>query len=251
MQFSFQNKVVLITGAAAGLGRATAEAFANHGAKILAVDIDATRGPELVRALGDRTAMFVEADVADANSMQHAVTAGMDRFGRLDIAYNNAGIELTPNLLAEQTTAEFDRVIDVNALGVFYAMHAEIPAMLAGDGGIIVNASSGLGLRGLPYQSPYVASKHAVLGLTKAAALDYAAQGIRVNALAIGVIDSPLYRTAVATTPGYDERILAIQPNGRIGSMAEVADAVLWLASDASSYAFGSTIVLDGGQSIM
>ncbi|MFI6663296.1 SDR family oxidoreductase [Streptomyces sp. NPDC050523] len=179
-----------------------------------------------------------------------AVEATVEKFGRLDIAYNNAGIELTPNLLAEQSLEEFDRVIEVNLLGVFHAMYAEIPAIIVSGGGSIINASSGLGLRGISMQSPYVASKHAVIGLTKTAALEYANQGIRINSLAIGVINSPLYETAVATTPGYKDMIWARLPTGRIGEMTEVADAVMWLASDASTYVTGTALILDGGATV-
>ncbi|MFD5752515.1 SDR family NAD(P)-dependent oxidoreductase [Streptomyces sp. NPDC127033] len=249
MTFSFENKVVLVTGAAAGLGRSTAEAFAARGAKVVISDVNEEVGRETVKGLGDQ-ALFVHADVADPQAMRQVVDAAIERFGRLDIAYNNAGVELTPNPLAEQSLEEFDRVIAVNVLGVFNSMHAEIPAMLASGGGVIVNASSGLGLRGIPMQSPYVASKHAVQGLTKSAALEYAAQGVRINAVAIGVIDSPLYKTAVATTPGYKERIWSRQPNDRIGTADEVADTVMWLASDASSYVVGASITLDGGQAV-
>jgi NAD(P)-dependent dehydrogenase (short-subunit alcohol dehydrogenase family) len=247
--FAFDDKVVLVTGAASGLGRSTAKAFAERGAKVVISDIDEATGRETAESLGGE-ALFVHADVADADAMQKVVDRTLDRFGHLDIAYNNAGIELTPNPLAEQSLEEFDRVISVNVLGVFNSIRAEIPAMLARGGGSIINASSGLGLRAIPMQSPYVASKHAVLGLTKAAALEYAAQGIRINAVAIGVIDSPLYQTAVATTPGYKERIWSRQPNGRIGTTDEVADTVMWLASDASSYVVGAAIVLDGGQAV-
>jgi NAD(P)-dependent dehydrogenase (short-subunit alcohol dehydrogenase family) len=249
MKFDFTDKVVLVTGAASGLGRGTAKAFAAHGAKVVVSDIDAEAGRATVSELGG-DALFVHADVADPEAMHKVVDAAVERFGRLDIAYNNAGVELTPNPLTEQSLEEFDRVIAVNVLGVFHSMHAEIPAMLANGGGVIINAGSGLGLRGIPMQSPYVASKHAVLGMTKAAALDYAARGIRINSVAIGVIDSPLYETAVATTPGYKERIWSRQPNGRIGTMDEVADTVMWLASDASSYVVGASIVLDGGQAV-
>jgi NAD(P)-dependent dehydrogenase (short-subunit alcohol dehydrogenase family) len=246
---SYVTGAAITVDAASGLGQSTARAFAASGAKVVVSDINEAAGRETVASLGG-DALFVRADVADPDNMQEVVNLTLARFGRLDIAYNNAGIELTPNPLAEQSIEEFDRVIAVNVLGVFNSMRAEIPAMLTSGGGAIINASSGLGLRAIPMQSPYVASKHAVLGLTKAAALEYAALGIRINAVAIGVIDSPLYETAAATTPGYKERIWSRQPNGRIGTMDVVADTVMWLASGASSYVVGASIVLDGEQAV-
>ena len=246
-----------MTGGGSGLGRAAALAFAAEGAGVVVADLDGDSAAETVALIEDEDedkdedagggAEPVEADVTRAPDAERMVGVAMSRFGRLDCAYNNAGMG-GEGLPTHQTTlAHWDALMAVNLKGVWLSMKYEIPAMLAGGGGAIVNTSSIRGLVSYPDLSAYTASKHAVLGLTKAAALEYGNEGIRINAICPGVVKTALVEKSFARIPGFEERALALHPVGRFGTPEEVAATVLWLCSDAASYVHGNGLVVDGG----
>jgi NAD(P)-dependent dehydrogenase (short-subunit alcohol dehydrogenase family) len=240
MDYGLEGKVVLVTGAASGIGRATVELLTELGADIVASDID-TSGD-----LGD--AHFVAADVAQEGAVENAVEETVSAFGRLDLAANCAGVGGGHASTHEYPIDTWDRIVAVNLRGTWLSMRAEIPAMLAdGTGGTIVNVASTLGLRGSPFGSPYSASKHGVLGLTKTAALEYAQQGIRVNAVCPGAIDTPMMDETFERFPGFREMLTGFVPMGRMGTPAEVAAAIAWLGSDAASFVTGEGLTIEGG----
>ncbi|HLT17320.1 MAG TPA: glucose 1-dehydrogenase [Acidimicrobiales bacterium] len=246
---SLNEKVVIVTGASSGIGRAAALRFAQAGAMVVAVDRDATRGPEVVaeiEKIGGR-ARFVAADVSDDEQVAAAVATAVSTFGGVDVAFNNAGIEGAPTPAHEVERAAWDQMLAVNLTGVWLCMRHEIPEMLRRGGGSIINCASVAGLVGFGGIAPYVAAKHGVVGLSKAAALDYAAQGIRVNAVCPGVIDTDMVQRFVAESPEAESALVAGEPVGRMGRPEEVADAVLWLASERSSFVTGQAIAVDGG----
>jgi NAD(P)-dependent dehydrogenase (short-subunit alcohol dehydrogenase family) len=245
----FAGKAVLVTGAAGGIGRASALAFAREGARLLLADLDARGGEEtaaMIReAAGD--ALFVRADVASDGDVRALVAAGAAAYGRIDCAFNNAGIEIEHSRLAECDEATFDRIVNVNLKGTWLCMKYEIAHMLAHGGGAIVNTASVAGLVGAPYQSAYAASKHGVVGLTKSAAVEYGKNHIRVNAVCPAVIRTSMMERAVERRPQIERVLPTIHPMGRIGEADEVAAAVLWLASDAASFVTGHQLAVDGG----
>jgi NAD(P)-dependent dehydrogenase (short-subunit alcohol dehydrogenase family) len=243
------GKVAIVTGASAGIGRATALALAAEGAAVVVADIDVARGMQTAQdivAKGGR-ALFVETDVADDESVATMVERTVDEFGGLDLAFNNAGIEGAPAATHDCTPENWHRTLAINLSGVWSCMRHEIPRMLDRGGGSIVNCSSVAGLVGFAALPAYVASKHGVVGLTKAAALDYATQGIRVNAVCPGVIDTEMVQRFTAAQPGAEAALLADEPVGRLGHADEIADAVVWLCSSRSSYVTGQAIAVDGG----
>lgn len=242
---NFTNKVVLITGISSGIGRATALAFAGAGASLLMGSRDAAAGEALAAEIRGRggAALFVATDVTAVGGVQGLVDAGLRRFDRLDVAVNNAGVEIT-GMLADSDEAGFDRAFDTNVKGVWRALRAEIPALLRGGGGAIVNLSSVAGLRGMAGAGIYAATKYAVEGLTRSAALELASAKIRVNAVAPGPIATPMLDRF---TGGHPEFMAQRVPLGRNGTPDEIASAVLWLASDAASFVTGTTLVVDGG----
>jgi NAD(P)-dependent dehydrogenase (short-subunit alcohol dehydrogenase family) len=246
---SMQGKVAIVTGASAGIGRATALAFARVGAQLSLSDVDVDRGEKLVAELGEigTEACFTRTDVADPASVAAMVDATIQRFGRLDYAFNNAGVEGTPAPTGDCTTENWNRTIGINLTGVFLCMRAEIPPMLESGGGAIVNNSSVAGLVGFPGIPAYTASKHGVLGLTKTTALEYAQQGIRVNAVCPGVIDTEMITRFTHDDPEQRAQLLTTEPIGRIGGPSEIADAVVWLCSDQSSFVTGHALAVDGG----
>ena len=244
------GKVAMVTGAAAGIGRATALRLAAEGARLGVADLDEERGAALlaeVEAAGSE-AVFVRTDVSDEAQVDELVARTVERFGRLDIGVNNAGIEGETAAIADQTTETWQRVMAVNATGVFLCMRAQIPHLLAAGGGSIVNISSVAGLQGFAGSTPYVASKHAVIGMTKVAALDYATAGIRVNAICPGVIATDMITRVLDEHPEMEPMLTGMEPVGRLGRPDEIADAVVWLCSDRSSFVTGHPLVVDGGQ---
>lgn len=244
-----EGKVALVTGAAMGIGRAAALRFASEGAQVVVADVDVRGGREtvdLVEAAGGE-ASFVEADVSARADVEAMVRHCVERFGGLDCAHNNAGIAAPMVPLADYPDEGWDRTIAVMLTGVYHCMKAEIPAMLARGAGAIVNTASGVGLVGYPGQAAYTASKHGVVGLTKVAALDYGAQGIRVNAICPGTARTPMVDEALAQDPSIGAHLKALHPIGRIAEADEIAAAAVWLCTPAASFVLGAVLPVDGG----
>ena len=251
MKKSFEGKVALITGGGSGIGRAAAVAFAEAGARVVVSGRREAEGLETIalikKAGGQGT--FVRGDVSNEADVEKLVAQTVKTNGRLDAAFNNAGIEgEVGKPTHEQSVANYRSVIDINVLGVLLAMKHEIGAMLKNGGGAIVNNASVGGLVGFPGVSVYVASKHAVLGLTKTAALEYAKQGIRVNAVSPGGIETPMLNRFTGG-PGTDfaNQLAGMHPIGRLGRPEEIAEAVVWLCSDKASFVSGVSLAADGG----
>ena len=247
------GKVGLVTGAGAGIGRAAALKCAQEGAKVMVADVNedgAAQTVEMIEEAGGEAAWFV-ADVSRAEDVKALVAKTVERFGGLDYAYNNAGIEGKVVPLMEQSEENFDRIIAVNLKGVFLCMKYEIEQMLKNGGGAIVNVASVAGLIGFPGLSPYVASKHGVNGLTKNAALEYSKFGIRVNSICPGGIDTRMLDSLADQTTGgkgsSSEVLGPLHPIGRIGEPEEVAELVVWLCSPRASFVTGANIPIDGG----
>ncbi len=243
------NKIALVTGAGSGIGRATALVFAREGATVVVSDIVVEGGQETVQQIeaSGGEALFVKADVSKAADVEALITQTVETYGRLDCAFNNAGIEGGVKPTIDCTEEEFDRTIAVNLTGVWLCMKYEIQQMLSQGGGAIVNTASAAGLVGFPGLPDYVASKHGVVGLTKTAALEYAKSGIRVNAVCPGVIQTPMVERGAQLSPGFDELAVSMEPVGRFGQPAEVGEAVVWLCSDAASFVTGIPMQVDGG----
>ena len=245
----FENKVALVTGGSSGIGRATALAFAREGARVMIGNRNIERGEETVSMIRDAggTASFRRTDVLVAADIEALVNHAINEYGGLDLAFNNAGTEGNARPLIEETEAGYDAVMDTNVKGVWLSMKYEIPRMLERGGGAIVNCSSVAGLVGFPGFGIYVASKHAVIGLTKTAALEYSAQGIRINAVNPAVIDTEMVDRFTEAIGSSKEDLVPLHPIGRIGRVEEVADAVLWLCSGRSSFVTGHSLLVDGG----
>ena len=243
------GKIALITGAGSGIGRASALTFAREGAKVAVADRLVDGGQETVRMVeaAGGTASFIEVDVSDAASVEAMVNATVETYGRIDCAYNNAGIEGQVAPTDSYADDMFDKVIAVNLTGVWLCMKYEIPRLLEQGGGAIVNTASGAGLIGVAGLSAYVASKHGVIGLTKTAALEYAKSGIRVNAVCPGLIQTPMVERLTADQPQLGEALVAMEPVGRTGRPEEIAESVVWLCSDAASFVTGHAMSVDGG----
>lgn len=245
-----KNKVALVTGAAAGIGRASALALAREGAALCVADLNRAAGQETAQKIVSEggEAIFVRGDVTRASDVQQMVAAAIDGFGRLDAAVNNAGIIGALNKRIHQTDDEmFDRVIAINLKGLWLCMKAELPPMLAQGRGAIVNIASVAGLIGAPKGAAYTASKHGVIGLTKSAALEYAKVGIRVNAVCPAYTDTAMAQQAIDANPAMQDMMTRAIPMRRLGQPTEVAEAVVWLCSDAASFITGHQLVVDGG----
>jgi NAD(P)-dependent dehydrogenase (short-subunit alcohol dehydrogenase family) len=249
MSRTFANKVAIVTGGASGIGRATAVAFAREGAAVVIADVSIKEGEEAVnairKAMGE--AVFLKCDVSRADDVSALVEATIKAYGRLDFACNNAGIEGRQASTVAIAEEEWDRTLNVNLKGIWQCMRYELPHMLKQGKGAIVNMASIAGLVGFPALPAYTASKHGVIGLTKAAALENATSGIRINAICPGLIDTPMVDRFTRGTPEMASRLLNSQPIGRIGKPEEIAEAVLWLCSDQASLVTGIALPVDGG----
>ena len=245
----FTGKVAFITGAAGGIGRAAAVAFAAEGARVAIVDRteDVLKDTAaVVRNLGGEV-LAIGCDVARPEQVEAAVHQVVERFGRLDVAFNNAGVENKAAPLHEIALEEWDRILDINLRGTFVCMKHELAQMVRQGGGVVVNTSSGAGIRGVAGGASYAASKFAIIGMTKSAALDYATRNIRVNAVLPGNIETAMMDRF---TGGDIQKAIELEPVGRLGKPEEIAEAVLWMASDLGGFVTGSSIVVDGGWSL-
>lgn len=253
MNISFAGKAALVTGAGKGMGLAAAKAFAEAGAAVLLADINEDSAlkaaDELAKAGHKATGM--RCDVADEAQVKSAVEKTVASFGRLDAAYNNAGIQSLVTDTADLTSEEWDRVFSVNLRGVFLCMKYELMQMRGQGSGAIVNCSSIGGLIGLPGRAAYHAAKHGVLGLTKSAALEYAPRGIRINAVCPGTIRTPMVEDMFSSGDLSEEDVVKLAPINRLGEASEIAEAVLWLCSPMSTYVIGQAIAVDGGYTVL
>lgn len=248
----FLGKVAFVTGAATGIGRAAALAFAREGPGVMVSDVSLDRVAEtaqLIKKAGGN-AHSVKCDVRVEKEIQSALDETIKVFNRLDFAFNNAGVEENGNPTADESTETWDRLININLRGAFLCIKYELQLMLKQGGGAIVNTSSGAGLMGVKESPAYVASKHGLIGLTKAAALDYATANVRVNAVCPGIIDTEMMQRFSGNTAEGRAKVIAQEPIGRMGKPEEVADAVIWLCSDASPFVTGHALRVDGGQTI-
>jgi NAD(P)-dependent dehydrogenase (short-subunit alcohol dehydrogenase family) len=250
MKTMLQDEVAVITGAGGGIGRAAALLFAQEGARLVLADLDATTGEATAHAVTQAggEAIFLATDVSDAEQVRKLVAAAIERFGKLTVAFNNAGIEGPLAPTADYDAEAWQRVLNVNLTGTWNCMRHQIPAMLAAGKGAIVNTASALGQVGAWSMPAYVASKHGVIGLTRTAALDYATQGIRVNALMPGVVETPMMMGRMFRDhPHLAEVLRQAHPVGRFARPEEAAEAALWLCSDRASYVTGEMLACDGG----
>jgi NAD(P)-dependent dehydrogenase (short-subunit alcohol dehydrogenase family) len=247
--YDFAGQVALVTGASSGMGLATARTFTAHGASVVLADIneDALRAATAELTAAGHHALGVVCDVADEEQVAALVEQTVATFGRLDMAFNNAGIMIPPSDAADEPADNFDRVNAINLRGVWACMKHELRQMREQGSGAIVNCSSLGGLVGLPGRASYHASKHGVLGLTKSAALEYAPRGVRINAVCPGTIDTPMVADMVATGELDMAEAIRSQPIGRLGTADEIAAAVLWLCSPAASFVVGIALPVDGG----
>lgn len=243
------EKVALVTGGTSGIGRAAALAFARQGAKVVVAGRRQSEGEETIRQIQEAggEGYFIPTDVSKEADVQMLIEKVMAHYGRLDCAFNNAGVEQEPTPLTEQTEETYDRIMDINVKGVWLSLKYEVPAMLKNGGGAIVNTSSMMGLVGGATVPLYNASKHAVEGLTKSVALEYAKAGIRVNAVSPDPIQTEMFDRFAQVNPKAEEYFKSASPMGRIGTPEEVVNAVLWLCSDGYSYVTGHSITVDGG----
>ncbi|MEH2334929.1 SDR family oxidoreductase [Nostoc sp.] len=249
---NYTGKVAFVTGAANGIGRATALAFAREGANVVVADVSEQGNQETARMIEDLggRVLAVKCDVTRTEDVTAALSKTIETFGRLDFAFNNAGVEQKKAPAAELDEAEWDRIVNTDLRGVFLCLKHEISLMLKQGGGAIVNTSSGAGIIGIKGNLAYTAEKHGVIGLTKAAALDYASQNIRINAVCPGYIDTSMMARFTGGTPEGRQKVVSEEPIGRMGQPEEIANAVIWLCSDASSFVVGHALVVDGGQTV-
>jgi NAD(P)-dependent dehydrogenase (short-subunit alcohol dehydrogenase family) len=248
----FKDKVAFITGGGTGIGLATALAFAKKGASVCVAGLSEKDIQEAVNCIKQegKEAIAVKCDVQRAEDVKAALNQTIKIYGRLDYAFNNAGVEQPQIALADLSEEEFDRQMNINLKGVFLGMKYQIPLILKSGGGAIVNTSSGAGVKGFKGQAAYTAVKHGVIGLTRSAALDYATDNIRINVVAPGMIDTPMMDRFTGGTEEGRKGAISQEPIGRVGTPEEIANAVIWLCSDASSFVTGHALVADGGQTV-
>ena len=250
MEEQLKNRVAVVTGGSSGIGRASALAFNERGARVVVADVDVKGGEETIRMIKETggEGLFVGTDVSKWAEVEAMVHKTVQAYGRLDYAFNNAGV--TQNIYAptaECTEEDWDRIMNTNLKGVWLCMKYEIPQMLKQGGGAIVNNSSFTGLVGYQRRPAYSVSKHGVIGLTRTAALEYAEAGIRINAVCPGYIRTPMVESAIKKDLGVEERATKMTPLGRMGRAEEIAEAVVWLCSDSASFVIGHPLVVDGG----
>lgn len=244
----FDGKVAIVTGGGSGIGQAACHLYAREGAKVVVSDIDEKGGNETCQAIQEMNgeAAFIRADVSQPADCQALVDKTLEKYGRLDIAFNNAGIGGEANLTGEYSIEGWQKVIEINLSGVFYCMRYEIPAMLKTGGGAIVNMASILGQVGISQSPAYVAAKHGVVGLTRTAAVEYAQEGLRINSVGPAFISTPLI-SALEQNEKARAHLISLHPIGRLGRSEEVAELVIWLSSDKASYITGAYYAVDGG----
>ncbi len=252
MSDSLRGRSGIVTGAGSGLGRATAQRFASIGARVVVADVNAEAGEAVVAEITSAggIAIFVSTDVTDPTACESLVSACVDTFGTLDFAVNNAGTTGTPGSVVDYPLDAWRATMAVNLDGVFFAMRAELPSMVAAGRGAIVNVASGAGLVGFAGLPAYVASKHGVVGLTKSAALECAARGVRINCVCPGSVRTPMLEGFMGGDERMERAMTAGVPMGRLGRPAEIAEAIVWLCSDAASYMVGHALVCDGGATV-
>ncbi len=249
MAGQLEGKVSLITGGGSGIGKASALAFAREGSKVVVADVNVEGGDETVRLIQDTggEATFVRADVSNAGDVSAMVSHAVQTYNRLDCAFNNAGISGGRGRIHEYTEDDWSRVLDINLTGVWLCMKYEIIQMLNQGGGAIVNTASVMGLVGGSRSPAYGATKHGVVGLTKTGAVDYAQESIRINAVCPGYIRTPMIEQGILSDPVAEERVVSRHPMHRLGTPEEIAEAVVWLCSDAASFVTGTAMTVDGG----
>jgi NAD(P)-dependent dehydrogenase (short-subunit alcohol dehydrogenase family) len=250
MEQIFKDKVIIITGSSFGIGKSTAIEFAKKGARVVLSDYVEDQDTLKIIQENQGDAIFVKCDVSKEEDVKNLINETVKKYGRLDYAFNNAGIEGTPATVTDCSNDNWERTININLTGVWYCMKYQIPELLKSGGGAIVNNASIAGLVGYAGLPAYVASKHAVVGLTKNVALDYAKQNIRVNAVCPGVIQTPMIDRFTGQDPALLEQMAAAKPMGRVGQPEEIADIVMFLCSNSSSFITGQAIAVDGGMTV-